>query len=605
MLRGRKTDASKMHSSARATRTLLVFCVAICACFAVPAMAQASIDVELSDLSVDLGDVDVNAPPVDFQLTLTNSAFSTGNFDYVGSELDGDFADVSINDDQCDSLTPLAPGASCDLVVTFTPSTLGLKLFQITPITSNADSTQTTDASIDIVHPAASVSWSTYNFGNVDLDAPGTYSHPLTIGNSGTGSLHITNFGLDVNDGNVFALDYSDCGAGSSFSIAAGDNCTVDVLYDPTTAGSYEGELCFNTSDYGQPEFCPTLDGAAAEQSLGAASSYNFGIVDAASQPGTIQNVQVSNTSSLPSTINSVSITGTDVADFVLQAGGCGGTLSVSGSCNVPIMFDPTTAGDKEANLHIVYGYANDTLDVPLGGTSQTFDMAKLPSVVSFGNHTPSTGASEPKSVVFTNNSSVSVSIASFTITGADASTFAFSSSTCAGTLAVGASCTANVTFNPLSVGVKSATIHVVYGFFSSTVEATLVGTGYLAAPPAPAPTVPPSDTTPTAPVPTISATPIKTAKLKKLSNVSFKVGCGQVSCMLTAATTLKFKVKRKAKSLVVVGSVAATAGGTATLSIKLTKSERKMVAAAKSAAATTTFTASGASPFKLTTKLK
>ena len=86
----------------------------------------------------------------------------------------------------------------------------------------------------------------------------------------------------------------------------------------------------------------------------------------------------VSNMGTLNLVIGSLSITGTDAQEFGIEKNNCSGqTVPSSGTCTFDVVFSPTSAGEKSANLSIM---SNDpstpTLTVPLGGT-----VVDLPAV--------------------------------------------------------------------------------------------------------------------------------------------------------------------------------------------------------------------------------
>lgn len=83
------------------------------------------------------------------------------------------------------------------------------------------------------------------------------------------------------------------------------------------------------------------------------------------------QTFTISNTTLGNVAIDSVSLTGTNPSDFIIHNDNCSGqTLAPAGTCTVQVVFLPTSAGQKTANLSIHYGDPDTaTLDVPLSGT--------------------------------------------------------------------------------------------------------------------------------------------------------------------------------------------------------------------------------------------
>jgi len=102
-------------------------------------------------------------------------------------------------------------------------------------------------------------------------------------------------------------------------------------------------------------------------------------------------------------------------------------------------------------------------------------------------------GPTSPKTVTLTNTGGDFLAITSASITGTNASSFGFTA-TCNGSLAAGASCNYNVTFDPTAAGPLSASLNIVTSVGTSTVA--LSGTGISNSPATGAPAI--SDTTPT-----------------------------------------------------------------------------------------------------------
>jgi hypothetical protein len=99
------------------------------------------------------------------------------------------------------------------------------------------------------------------------------------------------------------------------------------------------------------------------------------------------------------------------------------------------------------------------------------------PTSLSFGNQgIASTSAS--KNVTVTNNSGATVTISSTDISGANASDFAQSASTCRSRLALNASCTIRISFTPGAAGARSATLTITDNASNSPQTVALSGTG-------------------------------------------------------------------------------------------------------------------------------
>jgi FtsP/CotA-like multicopper oxidase with cupredoxin domain len=104
-----------------------------------------------------------------------------------------------------------------------------------------------------------------------------------------------------------------------------------------------------------------------------------------------------------------------------------------------------------------------------------------LPLSSAFGNQTvPVQGGS--RAMTLTNVGTATMNVGAFTLVGLNAGDFVIASNGCRATLAVGASCTVNVAFKPLTAGIKGATLQVVTNsLINPTQTVALSGTGLAA----------------------------------------------------------------------------------------------------------------------------
>jgi hypothetical protein len=103
------------------------------------------------------------------------------------------------------------------------------------------------------------------------------------------------------------------------------------------------------------------------------------------------------------------------------------------------------------------------------------------PTALAFGSSVVGT-TSAPQSVTVSNAGTANLVVTGVSVTGADATSFAFSTHNC-GTVAPGASCTiSGVTFTPTSAGAKSASVDVAHNAAGTPSSVALTGTGTLPA---------------------------------------------------------------------------------------------------------------------------
>jgi hypothetical protein len=141
-----------------------------------------------------------------------------------------------------------------------------------------------------------------------------------------------------------------------------------------------------------------------------------------------------------------------------------GGTVTVSSSETVQAL--GSLSGDTDSAV----GSATYTIGIPVASLS--------PASLSFGGINIS-NTSAPQTLTLQNTGTAVMSITSISLTGANTGDF-FQSNNCpvGSNLGNGASCTITVTFTPLAVGARSASVSVVDGASGSPHTSALSGTG-------------------------------------------------------------------------------------------------------------------------------
>ncbi len=186
-------------------------------------------------------------------------------------------------------------------------------------------------------------------------------------------------------------------------------------------------------------------------------ASHQFGSVTV----GTISTqatFTITNTGATDSGMIGVALTGSAAAGFALPAGSCTGPLAPSASCQVIVLFAPSTAGIRTASLNVTGmpgGTVSASLDgegIALGALSVTTSTSALGRVV-----VGQTGTIVSTFTV-TNTGGTPTGPLSVFGAGSDPADFTKRADTCATVaLAPAAICTFEVRFAPQSAGPKSA----------------------------------------------------------------------------------------------------------------------------------------------------
>lgn len=210
----------------------------------------------------------------------------------------------------------------------------------------------------------------------LSADPPSLSFGTVTIGSNGSIGLNVHNGG-DLSTGtlsrmvmgtnaSLFTTTNDSC---SNHTLAAGDSCTLTVVFTPTSSGDASATL---TVGDGVKSAQVPLSGKGATPGaimLTPSGSIALGTVSlGSSAPSTIT---VKNTGG--TTLNSMStvVHGTDAAAFPVDTDNCGGkSLAAGATCTISIHFAPTATGDKIATL-TVSAASGATASDTLSGTGK------------------------------------------------------------------------------------------------------------------------------------------------------------------------------------------------------------------------------------------
>jgi hypothetical protein len=203
------------------------------------------------------------------------------------------------------------------------------------------------------------------------------------------------------------------------------------------------------------------VEGPVAQLS---STSLGFGSVTVGTA-STAQSVTITNTGGQNLSVNTLAISGGNAGDFSEQDN-CHvpAVLTPNQFCTVMIVFSPMAAGNRSTTLTLTENAAPPSETVALAGTgaAQAAAVTLTPGSVTFGTgNAPITeGTSTSSSVNVTNSGTTALHISSVTLSGANSNDFSISAPNCTtGAIAVNANCSIAVTFLPLAVGVRSATV--------------------------------------------------------------------------------------------------------------------------------------------------
>jgi hypothetical protein len=404
----------------------------------------------LSPASLTFADQQVGSSSAVQSINVTNTGDASLTLSSVTAT--GDFTISNF----CPSI--LSRGSVCVVNVTFAPTALGSRTGTVVFSTNDSSNpVLTANLTGNGIGPNPVFSVSSLTFGPQFV---GTTSAPqsLTLTNSGTMTLNISSFNL-----NPDYTQTNNCGT----SLAIGVSCTVNVSFKPAGTGSRTGTLSVVGNVLGTPPPPVNLSGTGETLQVAASpASFTFAAAPLGSTSAA-QSVTFTNSGDLAVPITAITING----DFA-QTSTCGASLPAGASCSVNVTFTPTLRGTRTGTLSFTSSSPGNPPAVLLSGTGEAILATASPASLTFAAALLNS-TSAAQAVTFTNSGDIPATITGVTINGDFAQT-----NTCTASLAVGASCTVNVTFTPTARGTRTGSVTLQGNFTSPAPVVNLSGTG-------------------------------------------------------------------------------------------------------------------------------
>jgi len=231
-------------------------------------------DISVDPTSIDFGNVvaDGSSSP-DHVVTVANTGTDTLNVSGISVDDPSNFTlDPSGGPNGCGTIPPslpLAPTDSCTVTVTFNPTGEG-NFPAILSVESDDPDTPIATVSLTgkgTAAPAPDISVpASADFGEVVVNNTSAPTD-VTISNVGNLELQVSSIALDA--ATDFTLDLgggsNPCGGGTP-TIAAGGNCTVAVVFAPTSVGAFLDNLTITTdNDPDEPIVKVSLSGTGLD----------------------------------------------------------------------------------------------------------------------------------------------------------------------------------------------------------------------------------------------------------------------------------------------------------------------------------------------------
>jgi hypothetical protein len=366
----------------------------------------------------------------------------------------GDFSET----DHCTS-APIAPGASCAVNVSFTPTQTGTRTGVLT-VFGNVAGGQLTAALSGMATAPQSVVLTPLQLSFAPtLVGQSAMAQDVTISNTGNTIATLTSESVSGD----FAITANTCGS----SLAANYGCTISIGFTPTASGSRTGSFTVVDSAGTQTAQLSGIGQAPATDTL-TPSSLTFGaqVIGASSQA---QLVTLTNTGDTALQLIATMVSG----DFSV-VDNCGTSLPGHSTCAISVQFVPTMTGAETGTLTVNDKMRSQTVNLSGTGLAPA-GVSATPSTVDFGNYAVG-GSSPAQTVTLTDNGGGELTNLSYAVTG-DFSLPA-NAGECGSSLALGASCPINVVFSPSQAGARSGMLTITADGLSAPLLVMLTGNG-------------------------------------------------------------------------------------------------------------------------------
>ena len=431
--------------------------------------------ITVEPISLQFGNVQIGSPSQPKTVTITNpsstATLTLGAVTVSGANA-GDFAK---GPDACANQT-LAPSASCEITIVFTPSAGGQRSAVLTVNTASG-AAQTISLTGAGITPGVSFSTTSLNFGGQPLGSQ-SETRIVTFTNNGPDTVTITTAGVTGSAQNDFILYGNTCASPTGMSgatLPAGGSCQIGVAFKPSATGNRFASLQIADSAAGSPHSIELL-GVGTTGSIGFSTpGLNFGDVQVGTTTG-YQSIVITNKSALGLTL-AVNLTGSYQSDYALGLNDCNATLAPNDTCQVYVRFTPGAVGARPAALLFTTG-GGATYQIGLNGNGISGQVTFSPQSLSFGPQ-PLTTTSAFLPVTLTNGGNGNVTVTGVTIVGTNPGDFILAGGeACVGTFIPGGQCTVAVAFRPTATGNRFATLSFATNVGGGTQTVALIGTG-------------------------------------------------------------------------------------------------------------------------------
>ncbi|HUH06067.1 MAG TPA: choice-of-anchor D domain-containing protein, partial [Kofleriaceae bacterium] len=407
--------------------------------------------------TIDFGDQRVGTTSAAMTMTITNNGDPGYALDVTGIGKSGTAAaEFTLGGFASGSI---APGASENVTITFSPSATGTRNATLTVNTSEPSGiTASKNVTGNGVQRLLVPDPTTVEIGEVRINGSTFADGTLQMTNPGGATVTVTNLALAGGQAADFSLVSPPT---LPHDIAGGSQSPLTLRCDPSAIGLRSTTLTITSNDDGPSPDDVTVrcTGVRSYVSMSSVAEINFGDVlvgTTGSSPLTVSNLNNANVVSLNGTITAAPSTFSSTVTVISNLAG-------GGSIPFEVQFSPTTEGTVTGTLTVATDDpVTPTITITLTGRGVRPDItlvAPSSGTLAFGNvQVGSTSAAQ--TVTVRNDGTSDLTISGVTRTGVNPGQFSHTNpSPLPIVLAPLASANFSVTCSPTSVGNKSATL--------------------------------------------------------------------------------------------------------------------------------------------------
>jgi hypothetical protein len=413
-----------------------------------------------AQLRLSLASVDFGAVVTNTQATATIGASNTGeaptSMPTFTATPAPPFAVVS---NTCGA--SIGPGASCSVVVGFTPGVTGVASGSFSA-SAAAGGVQTASLLGNGVAPGLlTVTPTTHTFMSTVV-GQSSATQDFTFTNTGGAAIAMPNVTLGGTAASSFSVTFNGCAVPST--LAPNATCVVRVQFAPQASGPVSafvsGASGANTA---QASFTGTGLAPAQLRLTPVSATYPSTVVGETFS----QDFAVTNSGDVTSGPVSLSLVGANPAQWQLQGSMCTGALMPQASCSFRVVYAPTASGNHAADVRATASPGGSAVS-PITGSALSAAALTLAPAANMSANYGNVLLADTRTMSFTvtNTGQQASGPLSLILTGTNASQWQIGSGTgscqIGQPLAGGASCTSAVRFTAFSAngnGLKTATL--------------------------------------------------------------------------------------------------------------------------------------------------